>query len=116
MNILVDENIPIMTVKELRRMGHDVRDIRGTHQEGMTDSALWNLAQQEKRLLITTDKGFAQYRMQSHYGILIIQLRRPNRKKIHDRILTALRQFPEKTWAGMLLVMRDTAQSLWHAK
>ena len=56
MNILVDENIPLMTVKELRRMGHDVRDIRGTQQEGMTDSALWNLAQQEKRLLMKTDK------------------------------------------------------------
>ncbi len=43
MNIRVDENIPLMTVKALRRMGHDVRDIRGTQQEGMTDSALWNL-------------------------------------------------------------------------
>ena len=116
MNILVDENIPLMTVKALRRMGHDVRDIRGTQQEGMTDSALWNLAQQEKRLLMTTDKGFAQYRMESHHGILIIQLHRPNRKKIHERIIKALEQFSENAWPGLLVVMRDTAQSIWHAK
>ena len=54
MNIFVDENIPLMTVRALRGMGHDVRDIRGTADEGMTDDALWELVQREGRLLITT--------------------------------------------------------------
>ncbi len=72
--------------------------------------------QQEKRLLMTTDKGFAQYRMESHHGILIIQLHRPNRKKIHERIIKALEQFSENAWPGLLVVMRDTAQSIWRAK
>jgi hypothetical protein len=30
MKIFVDEHIPLMTVRTLRLMGHDVRDIRGT--------------------------------------------------------------------------------------
>ena len=30
MRILVDENIPKVTVHELQAMGHDVLDIRGT--------------------------------------------------------------------------------------
>lgn len=30
MRIIVDENIPQMTVKELRFLGHDVKDIWGT--------------------------------------------------------------------------------------
>jgi hypothetical protein len=32
MDILVDENIPLMTVASLREQGHDVVDIRGTGQ------------------------------------------------------------------------------------
>jgi hypothetical protein len=30
MKILVDENIPLVSVSKLRRLGHDVSDIRGT--------------------------------------------------------------------------------------
>jgi Domain of unknown function (DUF5615) len=40
MKILVDEHIPLMTVRALRLMGHDVHDIRGTTDEGMQDDAL----------------------------------------------------------------------------
>jgi predicted nuclease of predicted toxin-antitoxin system len=83
MKILVDEHIPLMTVRALRLMGHDVHDIRGTTDEGVQDDALWAMAQQEERLLITTDKGFTQYRMARHQGVLIIRLRRPNRQRIH---------------------------------
>ena len=68
MRIFVDENIPLMTVAALRALGHDVRDIRGTPDEGLRDGALWEVAQREERLLITTDKGFAHYRMGPHHA------------------------------------------------
>lgn len=58
MRILVDENIPRMTVGALRETGHDVEDIRGTSLQGMTDEDLMRLAQREQRLLITTDKDW----------------------------------------------------------
>jgi uncharacterized protein with PIN domain len=67
MKIFVDENIPLMTVQALRDLGHDVRDIRRTADQGMTDDALWEMVQREGRLLITTDKGFAQHRDESHH-------------------------------------------------
>lgn len=63
MRILVDENIPLMTVSELKRLGHDVQDIRGSTQEGLPDIELWELAKKEKRLLITTDKGFERKKL-----------------------------------------------------
>jgi predicted nuclease of predicted toxin-antitoxin system len=90
MKIFVDEHIPLMTVRTLRMLGHDVRDIRGTANEGMQDDALWEMAQWEERLLITTDKGFTQYRTVPHHGVLIIRLRRPNQYKIHQRVMQAL--------------------------
>jgi len=40
MRAIVDENIPLMTVNELRGLGHDVVDIRGTEHEGITDEEL----------------------------------------------------------------------------
>ena len=113
MRILVDENIPFITVQALRDLGHDVVDIRGTSDRGMTDKLLWELAQQQRRLLITTDKGFAQQRDELHYGILVIRLRRPNRQRIHRRVMQAVEQFEPDEWPGMLVVVRDIVQSVW---
>ena len=53
MKILVDENIPRMTAEALIDLGHDVRDVRGTAEEGATDQELWGIAQREGRLFVT---------------------------------------------------------------
>ena len=116
MKIAVDEHIPLMTVRALRDMGQDVRDIRGTADEGMPDDGLWEMAQHEGRLLVTTDKGFTHYRTAQHHGILIIRLRKPNRHRIHRRIMQAMAQFTEAEWPGLLVVMRDVAQSTWRSQ
>jgi predicted nuclease of predicted toxin-antitoxin system len=113
MDILVDENIPLMTVQQLRNIGHDVLDIRGTADQGISDELLWNKVYQEKRLLITTDRGFAHYRDRDHYGILIISLRRPNRQKINKHVIDAIKLFSAKQWPGLLVVMRDRTMGTW---
>ena len=113
MRILVDENIPRMTVGALRETGHDVEDIRGTSLQGMTDEDLLCLAQREQRLLITTDKGFARHRDHAHYGLLIICLRQPNRQRIHERVLQAMNLSAEKDWPGQVVTVRDQVQSIW---
>ena len=115
MRILVDENIPNVTVHELRALGHDVLDIRGTERQGMFDDELWTLAQTERRIFITTDKGFAEHRDEAHGGVLVVRLRQPNEQRIHTRIMAALRQFKDDEWAGLLVVMRDTVQSVHRA-
>ena len=103
MKIVVDEHIPLMTVKALREMGHEVRDIRGTSLEGMQDDDLWMLAQRHRCLLITTDRGFTRYRSSEHHGMLIVLLRQPNRHRIHQRILQGLNQFSKEahTWVQL---------------
>ncbi|HEX8845463.1 MAG TPA: DUF5615 family PIN-like protein [Pyrinomonadaceae bacterium] len=115
MKICVDENIPLITVAELGSRGHNVLDIRGTANQGMPDDLLWELAQKESRLLISTDKGFVQYRNESHHGILIVRLRQPNEQKIHQRVMKAMGQFAEEEWPGLVVVMRDVVQSVWRA-
>ncbi len=115
MRILVDENIPNITVHALRAMGHDVLDIRSTERQGMFDEELWPFAQTEQRMFVTTDKGFSEHRDEQHCGILVVRLRQPNEQRIHARVLAAFRQFAEIDWPGLLVVMRDAVQSVHRA-
>jgi len=115
MKFCVDENIPLITVEELRRLGHDVLDIREAGKQGLNDDLLWADVQLEQRILITTDKGFVSRRNERHYGVLIVRLRQPNEQKIHNRVLQALHRFAEKDWPGLLVVMRDLALSVWRS-
>ncbi len=116
MKIFADENIPAMTIRELRRLGHEVKDIRGTDDEGITDEDIWKMLRKEKRLLITTDKGFIQKRHEKHSGILIIRLKQPNRIKIHHKVMRAMGLFKEEDWQGLTVAMQDTFHSIWKAK
>jgi predicted nuclease of predicted toxin-antitoxin system len=113
MKILVDENIPATTVNKLRKQGNDVLDIRGTEDQGMCDLDLLKKAIEQKRLFITTDKGFAEHRDKQHYGILIIRLKQPSRNKIDQRIFQAMRRYQASQWPGLMVVMRDAFQSTW---
>jgi predicted nuclease of predicted toxin-antitoxin system len=113
MKICVDENIPLVTVSELEKLGHDVLDIRSTRDKGIADDRLWIKVQEQSRLLITTDKGFASYRRDPHHGILIVRLRQPNEAKIHERVMQAIHRFTENDWPGLIVVMRDVIQSTW---
>ncbi|HET6514528.1 MAG TPA: DUF5615 family PIN-like protein [Thermodesulfovibrionales bacterium] len=116
MKIFVDENIPAVTVKELRKHGHDVKDIRGTESEGMTDEDIWKMLLKDKRLLITTDKGFLEKRREDHYGILIVRLKQPNRLNIHLKVMKAMGLFKKEDWKGLTVAMQDTFHSVWKAK
>lgn len=113
MKIFVDENIPKLTVNTLREKGHDITDIRGTPYEGISDDEIWTIVQNEKRLLITTDKGFTGYRNHTHHGILIIILKHPNCDKIHQMITQAMNNYKEKDWYGQMVIIKDNIQSVW---
>jgi predicted nuclease of predicted toxin-antitoxin system len=116
MKIFVDENIPSITVKELRQNGHDIMDIRRTDKEGMTDEDIWKIVQKDRRLLITTDKGFAQKRNEKHNGMMIIRLKQPNRLKIHKKVMRAMNLFNEEEWPGLTVIMQDAFHSVCKPK
>ena len=116
MRILVDENIPLMTVDELRALGHDVADIRRTKLQGISDEELWDIVLKEKRLLITTDMGFTQNRGQKHQGMLIVRLKQPNRWKIHQKALKGIRLYTEKEWPLRTVIMQDLLHTSWKRK
>jgi hypothetical protein len=102
------ENIPLKTVAYLRSLGHEVVDIRRTTEEGIDDDTLWKKVQVLQALFITTDKGFAQHRMDSHFGVLIVRLRQPNSNKIHQRVVDMIGRFKPEEWRGMFVVAQDS--------
>lgn len=116
MKILIDENIPKVTVVKLKKKYTDIMDIRGTSDEGMEDEKIWQIAQDEGRLLITTDKGFSRFRYQHNNGILIILLKQPTLMKIHKRIISTLEHYSEQEWENRLVIVRDTVISTWYRK
>jgi predicted nuclease of predicted toxin-antitoxin system len=111
MKILVDENIPRMTVDSLRSLGHEVRDVRGTAEQGIPDAELWQIVVDESRLLVTTDKGFTEYRTSPHWWILVVRLRQPNRRTIHNSVMRMLERFRDDEWPNLLVVVRDATMS-----
>jgi predicted nuclease of predicted toxin-antitoxin system len=86
-------------------------DIRGTSDQGIADFGLWRLASAESRVLLTTDKGFTEYRSAPHHGILIVRLRQPNRQRIHDSVMRIIERYPEEAWTNTLVVVRDSTVS-----
>ena len=116
MRILVDENIPRMSVEALIASGHRVFDLRGTLEEGMDNAELWHKVQTEMAVLITTDMGFTEHRNERHFGLLVIRLRQPNRQKIHLRVMQAIEQFAESEWEGLTVVMKDQVQTVYRVK
>lgn len=111
MNIVVDENIPLRSVVWLSAQGYVVLDARTPPLRSADDSVLWQAAQGNQALLISTDKGFAAHWEEQHHGILVVRLRQPNRRKIHERIVLAMERHTEAEWKGLLVVMRDRVKS-----
>ena len=73
---------------------------------------LWSAAIADHRALITTDRGFTEYRAFPHYGIAIVRLRQPNRHRIHKAVMIAIERFREEEWPGLLVVVRDATLSV----
>jgi predicted nuclease of predicted toxin-antitoxin system len=63
MRLLADENFPLQTIVALTQAGHDVIWAR-TDLPGTADSALLEIAESQRRVLLTLDKDFWQIAIQ----------------------------------------------------
>ncbi|MFQ5751930.1 MAG: DUF5615 family PIN-like protein [bacterium] len=79
MLFLTDANVFVPMVNGLRQAGHDVFDIKERGLQRLSDPELFQLAQSEKRILVTMDKDFSSillYPPGEHEGIIIAKLYR----------------------------------------
>ncbi len=111
MNFFIDENIPKICTDFLLSKGHSVIDIRGTNYEGTRDGAIFKMAQNEKAIFITTDKDFFHkipHLYEFHFGVVVINLRQPNRRNILSKIEWALLNIEFGSFESKVLLLRDS--------
>jgi len=72
MNILVDENIMKEVADLFRSLGFDVKYINSI-KKGIPDNEVMDIALQEKRILITSDKEFCKrFKDINHHGVIYL--------------------------------------------
>jgi len=59
MRLLLNENIPLASVRALREAGHDVLAIT-EYSPGITDQEVLQLAQRENRIVVTFDRDYGE--------------------------------------------------------
>jgi predicted nuclease of predicted toxin-antitoxin system len=111
MRFFLDENFPKTAAKILIENGHDVFDIRGTSDEGSEDIDIFQIAQERNAIFLTTDKDYFHtipHLYESHYGIIVITLRKPNRKNILDKLKWALNHVDLLNFKDKIILLRDS--------
>lgn len=89
MKFLLDENFPKSAERLLGELGHEVLDIRGTALQGTDDLTLFEIAQRNEAVLLTTDRDFyhtISLLFEDHFGVVVIALKQPNRQAILARL------------------------------
>jgi predicted nuclease of predicted toxin-antitoxin system len=84
--------IPVQQIVRMLTNGDTVEDLLAEYPSlDRADAGFWDVAIRDRRLLVTADKGFTEYRAASHSGILIVRLRQPNRLKIQQSVMLGIR-------------------------
>ena len=77
MRFLLDADIPRSSARVLRKLGHEVLDVRDINLGGATDEEIMKYAKQNNFILVTRDIEFAnilRYPKDSHVGIVVLRL------------------------------------------
>ena len=110
MKFLLDENFPKSAEKLLIELGYEVIDIRGTEFQGIDDSRLFDLAQENESILLTTDRDFyhtVPLRYSTHCGVIVIALKQPNREAILAKLRWLISQDLLESIRGKIYLLRD---------
>jgi predicted nuclease of predicted toxin-antitoxin system len=110
MKFFFDENFPKAAGKLLRKHGHEWIDIRGTDQEGSDDRTIFDDAQRQEAVFLTTDRDFfhtVPHLGDPHCGVVVIALRQPNRDNILDRLKWFLDHFGDADLKNRAFELRD---------
>ena len=110
MRIKLDENLPLKLAVSLAALGHDVDTVLEEGLAGHADMDIWQIAQREKRVLITQDLDFSDAREflpGTHPGILLVRLSAPSRERLLARVLEIFQTQAVHQWSGCLVVVTD---------
>jgi predicted nuclease of predicted toxin-antitoxin system len=108
--IKVDECLPRDCAEFLARKGYDVETVQHEGLQGAPDIEVWNAAQREKRLLVTTDLDFSdarRYKPGEHAGVLLLRLSKEGKNHMVSYLEWLLAHHDIMQWEGLLVVGTD---------
>ncbi len=108
MDFLTDENVYSPAVQMLRELDHNVFDLKEKELFGVTDKKVFDLAQKEKRILITLDHNFGnliKYPLGTHWGIIVIKVHPPSIPDTVDLLRKFLTQTSKEKILNALVIM-----------
>lgn len=92
MKLLLDENVPVDIISNLKRAGHDVEHVN-KKCKGLSDNEVLEYAKKNKRTIISFDSDFCNLRKREHYGIIKVDGKIKNPVTL---IIELLKQFKDK--------------------
>jgi len=115
MKFFLDENFPKKAIDILKKAGHEILDIRGTEFEGCSDRVIFENAQQNRAVFLTTDCDFYHTipsLYNRHCGIIVIALSQPNAGSIITKLKIALQYSHNINLNSSVLLITDTKMYL----
>ena len=110
--VKVDEDLPTDIADMLRAAGYDAETVHAQGHSGLPDDQLWPQVQQEQRMLLTADKGFANaqvYPPGSHAGVVLFRLSRESRAGYVRLAQVLLARVKLEDIAGAIVVVSPDA-------
>jgi len=90
MKLLANENFPLLAVKALQDLGHDVLWAR-TDMRGEADDVILHRAQAEDRVVVTFDKDFGElafrWGLPASCGVILFRLRTQSPDYVRNRVV-----------------------------
>ena len=98
LKFLADEGFSFEITSFLGKMGYDIKWI-GDFAPGSSDRVVYNIAQQEERIILTDDKDFGELVVRfglSSIGVVLFRIN-PKEKELRKvRLMELLGRFPDK--------------------
>lgn len=108
MKLLADECLYLITTMFLREYGHDVLTIQEAGLVGIRDGEVAELANKEKRTLITGDMHFCnilKFPPENYNGIIVLKIGPDNTSLVHDNLLNFLDKYTKEKIEQTLVII-----------
>ncbi len=110
MRFLADMGISPATVRFLQSCGHEAVHLNSLGLDRMPDPDILALAQQEERIVLTSDLGFGDLLAYSGAGlpsVIIFRLSNMRSESVNAHLQAALEQFADALAAGVIISISD---------
>lgn len=103
---LADEGFSFSITSILKKKGFNIKWV-GDISPGISDMAVYNIAQNEDRIILTEDKDFGELAVRFKLkirGVVILRISSKEKELRNERVVELLERFPEKLEGHLIIV------------